>query len=80
MGIDIICKTIDGEFWASQCKFYAELTPIIKSAVDNFLATSSKTFNGQKNYNEHITIKNIPLRCFDYVVNERSPLEWIIDR
>ena len=31
-------------------------------------------------YNEFITIKNIPPRSFDYVVNGRSPLEWIIDR
>ena len=31
-------------------------------------------------YNEHITIKNIPPRAFEYVVNGRSPLEWIIDR
>ena len=31
-------------------------------------------------YNEYITIKNIPPRSFNYVVNGRSPLEWIIDR
>ena len=31
-------------------------------------------------YNKHITIKNILARAFDYVVNGRSPLEWIIDR
>ena len=31
-------------------------------------------------YNDFITIKNIPPRSFDYVVNGRSPLEWIIDR
>ncbi|MBE8951497.1 MAG: helicase, partial [Quinella sp. 3Q1] len=31
-------------------------------------------------YNEHITIKNIPPRAFEYIVNGRSPLEWIIDR
>ena len=31
-------------------------------------------------YNEHITIKNIPLRAFEYVVNGRSPLEWVIER
>ena len=31
-------------------------------------------------YNEFITVKNIPPRSFDYVVNGRSPLEWIIDR
>lgn len=32
------------------------------------------------NYNEYITIKNIPPRSFEYVVNGRSPLEWIIER
>ena len=31
-------------------------------------------------YNEHIEIHNIPPRSFEYVVNGRSPLEWIIDR
>ena len=31
-------------------------------------------------YNDKITIKNIPARAFEYVVNGRSPLEWIIDR
>ena len=27
-----------------------------------------------------IQIKNLPPRAFEYVVNGRSPLEWIIDR
>ena len=31
-------------------------------------------------YNDNITVKNIPLRAYEYVVNGRSPLEWIIDR
>ena len=31
-------------------------------------------------YNDHITIKNISPLSFDYVINGRSPLEWIIDR
>lgn len=31
-------------------------------------------------YNEHITIRNIPPRAFEYVVNGRSPLEWVIER
>ena len=48
LGIDIVAKTFDGDFWAVQCKFYAESTPITKSNVDTFLATSSKTFSGQK--------------------------------
>lgn len=31
-------------------------------------------------YNKKITIENIPLEAYDYVVNGRSALEWIIDR
>ena len=31
-------------------------------------------------YNETVTIKNIPPRSFEYVVNGRSPLEWVIER
>ena len=31
-------------------------------------------------YNENIKIKNIPPRAFEYVVNGRSPLEWVIER
>ena len=30
-------------------------------------------------YNEFITIKNIPAKIFEYVINGRSPLEWIIE-
>lgn len=31
-------------------------------------------------YNDSITIKNIPAKVFEYVVNGRSPVEWIIER
>lgn len=31
-------------------------------------------------YNPHITLKNIPLEAYDYVVNGKSAIEWIIDR
>ncbi len=31
-------------------------------------------------YNESITIKNIPERAYDYVVNGRPAIEWIIDQ
>ena len=48
VGIDIVAKTFDGDFWAVQCKCYAESSRIDKPAVDSFLATSSKSFSGQK--------------------------------
>lgn len=43
-GIDLVAKTIEGEYWAIQCKFYAEEYEITKGDVDTFLATSSKYF------------------------------------
>lgn len=49
-GIDLVAKTFEGEYWAIQCKFYAENHQITKSDVDTFLSTSSKYFevNGEK--------------------------------
>ena len=32
------------------------------------------------NYNGHITIRNVPSKVYDYVVNGRSPVDWIFDR
>lgn len=31
-------------------------------------------------YNNDITIKNIPLEVYNYIVNGRSPVEWIMER
>ena len=49
-GIDLVAKTIYDEYWAIQCKFYAEEHEITKGDVDTFLATSSKYFyvDGEK--------------------------------
>ena len=43
-GIDIVALTNDKEYWAIQCKCYAENTTIDKKAVDSFLSTSSRQF------------------------------------
>lgn len=43
-GIDIVALTKQGEYWAVQCKCYADDTVIDKPAVDSFLATSSRSF------------------------------------
>ena len=56
LGIDIVCKAVDGDFWAVQCKFYAETSVIDKAAVDTFLATSSKTFDGDKKFSTRLWI------------------------
>ena len=50
----------------------------------NYLVTKLKFLKKDQRdtivYNNDITIKNIPLRVYDYVVNGRSPVEWIMDR
>lgn len=46
-GIDLVAKTEMGDYWAIQCKCYAEDTAIDKPAVDSFLATSSRTFTNE---------------------------------
>lgn len=46
-GIDLVAKTELGDYWAIQCKCYAENTIIDKPAVDSFLATSSRTFTNE---------------------------------
>ncbi|MBR3722844.1 MAG: DEAD/DEAH box helicase [Selenomonadaceae bacterium] len=43
-GIDLVAKTVDGDYWAVQCKCYQKNARIDKPAVDSFLATSSKSF------------------------------------
>ncbi len=45
IGIDIVAKTVNGEYWAVQCKCYAEDATISKADVDTFLSTSGKHFS-----------------------------------
>ena len=54
---------------------------VIKTA-ENYRVEKLKLSADKKTliYNADISIKNIPARAFEYVVNGRSPLEWIIDR
>lgn len=50
IGIDLVTKTELGEYWAIQCKCYAEDAVINKPAVDSFLSTSSKTFTDAETF------------------------------
>jgi predicted helicase len=43
-GIDLVALTIDGDYWAIQCKCYQESSVIDKGSVDSFLSTSSRQF------------------------------------
>jgi predicted helicase len=43
---------------------------------------SGKSVNDRSTviYNDYITAKNIPLEAYDYVVNGKSAIEWVIER
>tara|TARA_R110000765_G_scaffold9911_3_gene30871 strand:+ start:61412 stop:66298 length:4887 start_codon:yes stop_codon:yes gene_type:complete len=47
-GIDLVALTHDNDYWAIQCKCYAENTTIDKKAVDSFLSTSSRKFKNEE--------------------------------
>lgn len=69
-----------------------ESTPHLSSIViekksDNYKATQMKFAKDGKNvdksiiiFNESITVKNIPLEAYDYIVNGKSAIEWIMER
>ena len=46
-GIDLVALTLDGDFWAIQCKCFHEGATIDKPAVDSFLSTSSREFKDE---------------------------------
>ncbi len=46
-GIDLVALTNEGDYWAVQCKCYQESSTIDKPAVDSFLSTSSRHFQGE---------------------------------
>lgn len=46
-GIDLVARTVEGDYWAIQCKCYQTSSRINKPEVDSFLSTSSKTFQDE---------------------------------
>ncbi|MGI5829547.1 MAG: type ISP restriction/modification enzyme, partial [Bradymonadia bacterium] len=44
LGIDLVAKTKDGEYWAVQCKCYAAAHSVNKANIDSFLSMTAKTF------------------------------------
>jgi predicted helicase len=55
IGIDLVAKTVTGEYWAVQCKCYAEDAFISKEDVDTFISTSGKKFGDDKLEPQHFS-------------------------
>ena len=47
VGIDLVAKTHDGQYWAIQCKCYKADTYIQKADVDTFITTAMKQFSDE---------------------------------
>ncbi|MCQ2053340.1 MAG: DEAD/DEAH box helicase family protein, partial [archaeon] len=47
IGIDLVAKTKNDEYWAIQCKCYAEDHYVSKKDIDTFLSTSGKKFHDE---------------------------------
>ncbi|MBR1912675.1 MAG: restriction endonuclease [Treponema sp.] len=58
-GIDIVCRTYDGEYWAVQCKCYQENKKVDLATVSTFITTSQFPFiidGEQKTFSHRIWI------------------------
>ena len=63
-------------------KFSAPEGVEVEILAENYFVRKMKLSADKKilQYNEFVTIKNIPAKVFEYEVNGRSPVEWIIER
>lgn len=83
-GIDLVALTNDGDYWAIQCKCYAETTVIDKKAVDTFLSTSSRSFKNEELQTTHFsqclwisTSNNWSSNATESLKNQRPPVSRI---
>lgn len=56
-GIDLVAETVDGQFWAIQCKCFGETQYIDKPEVDTFLSTSGRSFTNADGNKIHFTLR-----------------------
>ncbi len=65
---------------------YKEEIPSIKNIDDavNFYRVKKMKFNKNDKttiiYNQNITIEDIPFNAYDYIINGKTAIEWVMDR
>ncbi|MBP3730214.1 MAG: DEAD/DEAH box helicase family protein, partial [Mailhella sp.] len=82
LGIDLVARDNLGEYWAIQCKFYAEDTTIQKEAVDSFITNAGRLFTdpvtGEKNtaFSTHVWISTTEkwgTNALEDITNRQTP-------
>lgn len=63
------CK--DEHFYVRKMKFPSKRDPETKKSVKDKTTVI---------YNDYITVRDIPLEAYDYVVNGKSAIEWVMER
>jgi predicted helicase len=67
----LLKKLTDEQFYVRKMKFPKTKDPeTLKSVNDRSTVI----------YNDFVTVKNIPLDAYEYVVNGKSAIEWVIER
>ena len=84
IGIDLVAKTYDGEYWSIQCKCYAENAYIDKAAVDTFIATTGKRFRNDELISQNFsrglfiaTSRNLSVTVNEIFANQNIPYNII---
>ncbi len=58
-----------------------EYTTLMNAEIEGYYDVTKMTKKGDRIlYNHHITITKIPQKAFDYVVNGKSAIDWVIER
>ncbi|GAA9204509.1 hypothetical protein HpHA199_08380 [Helicobacter pylori] len=56
-------------------------TTLMNAEIEGYYDVETMTKKGDRiNYNNHIAITKIPKKAFDYVVNGKSAIDWVIER
>ncbi|WP_187857826.1 DEAD/DEAH box helicase [Helicobacter pylori] len=58
-----------------------EYTTLMNAEQEGYYDVETMTKKGDRiHYNDHIAITKIPKKAFDYVVNGKSAIDWVIER
>ena len=92
LGVTVVSGTEEGPYCPSSSAPATAEEATVRSPLLKFRVTkmkfgktkdaSGKSVNDKTTviYNEYITLKNIPLAAYDYVVNGKPALEWVMER
>ena len=61
VGIDLVAETLDGDFWAIQCKCYADTHTLQKSNIDSFLSATGRRWGDEQiTFSEALIVSTTP--------------------